>query len=321
MEKSNCGSGKVEQIEIDPSQEQQRIDNFLIKYLKGVPKSRIYRMIRKGEVRVNRRRVRAEYRIQALDILRIPPVRRSKPKIKPFVKEENKIHLEQRILFEDDGLMIINKPSGIPVHGGSGVNAGLIEMLRVIRPDSKFLELVHRLDRGTSGCLLLAKKRSCLKELHELFRSNQVQKCYTALVCGRWQPKKLLVDAPLKKNIRQSGERLVKVSTNGKLAKTVFRRVQRFKFATMIEAKLLTGRTHQIRVHAAHNGHPIVGDDRYGSRSDNRFFEEEGLKRLFLHASTLKLTHPMSGKPMSIYAPLDQELANLIQRLEYLESK
>lgn len=320
MEKPSFSSGKVEQIEISSSQEQQRVDNFLIKSLKGVPKSRIYRMIRKGEVRVNRRRVRAEYRIKAHDIVRIPPIRRSPPKLKPSLKEKNKIQLEQRILFEDDDLMVINKPSGLAVHGGSGVNAGLIELFRVIRPDSKFLELVHRLDRGTSGCLLLAKKRSCLRELHEFFRSNQLQKYYTALVCGRWQPKRLLIDAPLQKNIRQSGERMVKVSTSGKAAKTLFRRMQRYKFATMVEAKLLTGRTHQIRVHAAYTGYPIAGDDRYGRKTDNRYFEQKGLKRLFLHASTVKLRHPISGKPLSIHAPIDEDLAKLIRHLEQEES-
>ncbi len=320
MEKPSFVSVKVELIEINSSQEQQRIDNFLIKSLKGVPKSRIYRMIRKGEVRVNRGRVRAEYRIQAHDIVRIPPIRRSPPKSKPSVGGKNKIQLENRILFEDDDLMVINKPSGLPVHGGSRVNAGLIELFRAIRPDAKFLELVHRLDRGTSGCLLLAKKRSCLLKLHELFRSNQVQKYYTALVCGRWQPKKLLIDAPLKKNIQQSGERIVKVSTSGKVAKTLFRRMQRYKFATIVEAKLLTGRTHQIRVHAAYTGHPIAGDDRYGSKTDNRYFEEKGLKRLFLHASTVKLRHPISAKPLLIHAPIDEDLAKLIQHLKDEES-
>lgn len=313
-------SGKVEQIEIDESTEKQRIDNFLMKWLKGVPKSRIYRMIRKGEVRINRGRVRAQYRLQTGDTVRIPPVRRALPRPISPPGHKLKTRLEQRILFEDDYLIAINKPTGLPVHGGSGVNSALIESFRLVRSASKFLELVHRLDKETSGCLLIAKNRTCLVKLHELFYSGRISKCYTALVCGCFSRKKLLIDAPLVKSIKRSGERMVQVSPDGKTAKTLFKRVHRFESATLIEAQLLTGRTHQIRVHAAHSGYPIAGDNRYGNRDDNRRFREMGLKRLFLHASELNLTHPISGKTLSIQAPLDQDLLELIHNLEQQES-
>lgn len=317
MDNAIFSSGKVAKITIDASAEQQRIDNLLIKILKGVPKSRIYRMIRKGEVRINGRRVRAEYRLQLSDTVRIPPVRCSLPENKPLANKQLRTQLEHRILFEDDYFIVVNKPSGIPVHGGTGVSSGLIETFRQIRPESKFLELVHRLDRETSGCLLLAKKRNCLLKLHEQFRSNRIKKYYTALLCGRWQKKKQLVDAALKKNIKQSGERMVKVSEDGKTAKTLFRRIDQVKSATLIEAELLTGRTHQIRVHAAHIGHAIAGDERYGNKTDNRFFRGLGLKRLFLHASRLNLIHPISGKALSFFAPLDDNLVKLIHNLKH----
>lgn len=309
-------SPQVEQIGIDQSNDNQRIDNFLIKYLKGVPKSRIYRIIRKGEVRVNCGRVSAKYRLQQGDRVRIPPIRVATPNIQRAASEKLNHRLKNRILYEDDFFLVLNKPSGIAVHGGSGVNAGLVESLRLAQPSSKFLELVHRLDKETSGCIILAKKRSCLRTLHEMFREDKITKIYCALICGRLPRKKMLIDVPLQKNVGVSGERIVKADLNGKTCKTLFRQQQTFESVSMISAELLTGRTHQIRVHASHIGHPIIGDNRYGNKLKNREFKRYGLQRLFLHASTLRLRHPQSGEPITINAPLDSDLLTTIDLLK-----
>lgn len=277
-------------------------------------------MIRKGEVRVNGGRVRAQYRLQSRDIVRIPPTRTAQSKPPSLPSNTICNQLEQRVLFEDSHLLVVNKPSGYAVHGGSGINIGLIETLRLMRSSTSYFELVHRLDRETSGCLLVAKKRSSLRTLHETFRDGKVYKLYTALICGCLKGKRTLVHAPLKKYIKQSGERLVKVNSDGKTAKTLFKPIRPFKSATMISAELLTGRTHQIRVHAAHLGNPIAGDDRYGNKEANRYFRENGLKRLFLHASRLTIKHPHTGKPLCIDAPLDDDLSRVIDRLEHEES-
>lgn len=307
---------QVVYVEITEDNSDQRLDNFLITHLKGVPKSHIYRIVRKGEVRVNKGRIDVKYRLVTGDIVRIPPVRVAERTEESFVTQNLKDALLQGILFEDDAFLILNKPAGFPVHGGSGISSGIIEGLRLIRPEAHFLELVHRLDRDTSGCLLIAKKRSALRKLHESFRDDQVQKTYQALLTGQWARKKLVVTAPLLKNISKGGERIVVISQSGKAAETLFKRLQLFRNATLVEASPKTGRTHQIRVHAASLGHPIVGDERYGLDDVNRFFKNKGYKRMFLHAETLKFQHPVTGAVMSVTAPLPSHLANLLKHEE-----
>lgn len=307
---------KVQFVEITEENSDQRLDNFLIARLKGVPKSRIYRIVRKGEVRVNKGRVDVKYRLEAGDIIRIPPVRVAEKAEEMFVGQNLKDALQKNILFEDDAFLILNKPSGFAVHGGSGVNSGVIEGLRQIRPEAHFLELVHRLDRDTSGCLLIAKKRSALRKLHELFRDDQVHKTYVALLAGQWAKKQAVVTAPLQKNVNKGGERMVVVSQSGKQAETVFKRLKLFRNATLVEASPKTGRTHQIRVHAVWLGHPIVGDERYGLDEVNKAFKNRGYKRLFLHAQKLKFQHPVSGELLKILAPLPQNLEELLSREE-----
>jgi len=305
---------KVKLVEVTDNHSDQRLDNFLITYLKGVPKSHIYRIVRKGEVRVNKGRVDVKYRLVIGDIVRIPPMRMAEANEPIFVKQTLKEALTQGILFEDDGFLIINKPAGYPVHGGTGIDAGIIEAFRVIRPEAHFLELVHRLDRDTSGCLMIAKKRSALRSLHELFRNDhQIQKTYIALLSGQWARKKLVVNAPLLKNINKGGERIVVISSAGKEAETSFKRLRLFQDATLVEASPKTGRTHQIRVHAASLGHPIVGDDRYGLDDINKNFKKRGYNRMFLHAETLIFKHPVTGALLKVSAPLPQPLQTLLQ--------
>lgn len=305
----------VQFIEIDEHNEQQRIDNFLIAMLKGVPKSRIYRMLRKGEVRINKKRCKAVQRLQTGDRVRIPPVRIAEKPVHDFIPDNLKSALQNNILFEDDYLIAINKPAGYAVHGGSGINSGVIEGLRQIRPEAGFLELVHRLDRDTSGCLLIAKKRSALRQLHAVFRDDGVAKTYQALLVGRWQRKKCWVDQPLLKNVSKGGERMVVVSQQGKASETLFRRLQSFNDCTWVEVSPKTGRTHQIRVHAAWLGHAIVGDDRYGGDADNRKFKKLGFNRLVLHARRLIFKHPDSGQTLTIEAPLPESLQQSLAQL------
>ncbi|SJM94194.1 23S rRNA pseudouridylate synthase [Crenothrix polyspora] len=304
---------QVKLFEVTDNHSDQRLDNFLITYLKGVPKSHIYRIVRKGEVRVNKGRVDVKYRLVIGDIVRIPPMRIAEANDVVFVKQSLRDALQQGILFEDDGFIVLNKPAGFAVHGGTGIDSGIIEGLRVIRPDAHFLELVHRLDRDTSGCLIIAKKRSALRKLHEFFRTDQVQKTYLALLAGQWARKKLVVTAPLLKNINKGGERMVVISQAGKEAETLFRRLRLFADATLVEASPKTGRTHQIRVHAASLGHPIVGDERYGLNDTNKHFKNKGYNRMFLHAETLKFEHPSTGELMTFSAPLPQQLQSLLQ--------
>lgn len=310
----------VRTVTIDDSQATQRIDNFLIARLKGVPKSRIYRMLRKGEVRVNKRRIRAEYRLCPGDVVRIPPVRvavRESVEIPVRVASRK---LDARVLYEDRDLLILNKPFGMAVHGGSGLSYGLIEALRCIRSEDRFLELAHRLDRDTSGCLLVARKRSILKQLHELFRSDQVRKRYSVLLCGSMERKNMIIDAALRKQVKKSGEWLVEVSDSGKASRTRFVTRKKFSAATLVDAHPKTGRTHQIRVHAAFMGCPVAGDERYGDRETNRRFRKSGLRRLFLHASSLEFRHPGSGEVLTVHAPLETELSEVIKRLENEEN-
>ncbi len=311
-------SPKVTFVEITEDHNDQRLDNFLLTHLKGVPKSRIYRIIRKGEVRVNKGRVDVKYRLVIGDIIRVPPVRIAERTEESYIPQGLKDELQHSVLFEDDGFLIINKPAGFAVHGGSGVSSGIIEGFRLIRPEARFLELVHRLDKDTSGCLIIAKKRSALRLFHELFRDNHIHKTYIALLSGQWQRKKLIVNAPLLKNVQKGGERMVSISPLGKEAETLFRRLHTFADATLVEASPKTGRTHQIRVHAVSLGHPIVGDERYGEDDVNKRFRHKGYKRMFLHAQTLQFNHPVSGVVMSVSAPLPSQLDNLLKHEQSL---
>ncbi|QWA13869.1 23S rRNA pseudouridine(955/2504/2580) synthase RluC [Sodalis ligni] len=306
MNENNTG---VQFITISADQAGQRIDNFLRTRLKGVPKSMIYRIVRKGEVRVNKKRVKPEYKLEDGDELRIPPVRQSEPEQAPVSVHLDKVAaLADAVLYEDDHLLILNKPSGTAVHGGSGLSFGVIEGLRALRPAAHFLELVHRLDRDTSGVLLIAKKRSALRLLHEQLRLKGMQKDYLALVRGEWPSHNKAVSAPLIKNILASGERIVRVGIEGKPSETRFKVEERFTRATLVKASPVTGRTHQIRVHAQFAGHPIAFDDRYGDAEFDRFLKGTGLHRLFLHAAALRFDHPATGETMRIEAPLDNEL-------------
>ncbi len=311
----------VRLLTIEQDDAGQRIDNYLLRILKGVPKTRVYRILRKGEVRVNKKRVSADYRIQAGDLLRIPPVRMAArgEKVRPANSVIEK--LEQSIIFENDKLLIINKPSGIAVHGGSGLNYGVIEALRQIRPDNKTLELVHRLDRDTSGCLVIAKRRSILRHIHnQLQQKHKVQKVYNALVVGKWPARKLLVNAPLQKDVRQSGERMVRVDMDGKKSRTEYRVLERYQSATLVEAKPITGRTHQIRVHCLHAGHAILGDDKYGRDEDNQNIQQQGLKRLFLHAASIEFELP-DGEMLKVEAPLPEELQKVLDGLSNMDNE
>ena len=304
---------QVQFVTIDNDEAGQRIDNFLLTRLKGVPKSMIYRIIRKGEVRINSGRIKPEYKIQAGDLIRIPPVRQAEKQQNVISAKLDKVAaLSNCILYEDDHLLVLNKPSGMAVHGGSGVNFGVIEALRVLRPEARFLELVHRLDRETSGVLLIAKKRSALRVLHQQLRLKQMQKQYLALVKGQWPSHIKVIQAPLLKNILQSGERIVKVGTDGKYSETHFKIEERFSNATLVKASPITGRTHQIRVHAQYAKHPIACDNRYGDLDFDHQLTITGLKRLFLHASSLILIHPSSEERLTFNAPLDQQLKSCL---------
>ncbi|HLX21746.1 MAG TPA: RluA family pseudouridine synthase [Usitatibacter sp.] len=313
--KASPSAPAVRHVEVTEDEAGQRIDNFLIARLKGVPKSRIYRIVRSGEVRVNSGRVDASYKIVAGDRIRIPPVR---------VAERDEAgaapHFRMPILFEDDWILAIDKPAGLAVHGGSGVAHGVIESLRSMRPDAKFLELVHRLDRETSGVLLLAKKRSALTVLHEMLREHDVDKRYLVAVAGRFRNERQRVRLALAKRTTREGERRVSVSEDGQEAETIFHRLARSAEASLLEAELLTGRTHQIRVHLAHLKHPVLGDDKYGDFELNRALRKQGLKRMFLHASRLALRHPQTGEKLELAAPLPGDLARFADRIRAAEA-
>jgi 23S rRNA pseudouridine955/2504/2580 synthase len=300
-------------LEITQENAQQRIDNYLRLHLKGVPKSMIYRIVRKGEVRVNKKRIKPEYKLQTGDFVRIPPVRVAKENVLPSPKLNKIAHLESQIVYEDDALIILNKPSDLAVHGGSGLDFGAIEGLRALRPEARFLELVHRLDKATSGCLLIAKKRSMLRALHEQLRNKTMNKQYHALVKGAWDKKCRSVNEPLLKNAKDS---VVKVSALGKASETRFKIIQRYQEATLVEACPVTGRTHQIRVHSACKGHNIACDDRYGDEEFSKQMQALGLKRLFLHAAHITFFHPVLEKQMTVSAPLCSELTSLLEKLQ-----
>jgi 23S rRNA pseudouridine955/2504/2580 synthase len=313
-ESTSKPGGRVSLQIIEADYAGQRLDNYLIRILKGVPRARIYRALRKGEVRVNKGRVRADYRLQAGDVLRLPPLRQAESTGPATVPRRWSEVLQQAVLYEDQGLLALNKPSGLAVHGGSGLQFGLIECLRQMRPGDRYLELVHRLDRDTSGCILIARKPAVLRELHRQLRGDGVDKRYLALVAGSWPKSRRRVEAPLRKNVLQSGERMVTVAADGKAAVTEFRIIERLAGASLIEARPVTGRTHQIRVHARHMGFPLLGDAKYCSEDSELFTRRIGLRRLFLHASSLSFSLPDSG-PLQIQAPLDSTLEAILESL------
>jgi 23S rRNA pseudouridine955/2504/2580 synthase len=299
----------------------QRLDNYLLRLCKGVPKSHVYRILRSGEVRINKKRVEASYRLQAGDEVRIPPVRiAERPEI---VDDVAMIRADLPLLFEDEALLVVNKPSGIAVHGGSGVSFGVIEALRRQRPEAKFLELAHRLDRETSGILLVGKRRSALTALHDMFRDGgrAADKRYLVLVSGRWMDVKKDVRLPLHKYLLDNGERRVRVAEDGKFSHTVFRLLERFERFSLLEAQLKTGRTHQIRVHLAHLGFPIAGDDKYGDFTMNKALAREGLKRMFLHAAKMSFPHPLRDERIALEAPLPDALASFLSNLRATEQR
>jgi 23S rRNA pseudouridine955/2504/2580 synthase len=312
---SKSSVARVKLVTVDEAADGQRVDNFLLKHLKGAPRALIYRLLRKGEVRVNKGRVKPERKLAVGDVVRIPPVRLGDQEGKATPTEKQQKDILETIIYEDNLIMIVNKPSGWAVHGGSGVSLGVIEALRAARPELNQLELAHRLDRDTSGCLMLAKKRSALKTLQTLQRQGRIEKRYLALLAGRWRKGKATVDAPLRKNTLAGGERVVRVDPEGKPSRTFFSALGRYGDATLVEATLDTGRTHQIRVHAAHLGTPILGDPKYGDAAANRRFRELGLRRLFLHAHSLAFTWPDTGKRFTVKAELPADLQALLDTL------
>lgn len=309
-------SQKVQFLEIDANQAGQRIDNFLLSLEKGVPKSRIYRALRKGEVRVNKGRIKQTYKLQPGDLVRVPPLRVSEKNVPDTISDSLREALLANILFEDDSMLVINKPSGLAVHAGSQIQLGLIEALRVIKPEQDFLELVHRLDRDTSGCLMVAKSRESLLKLQQQMQSDEIDKRYLTLLKGNLASKEELVEQSLQKNTLSSGERMVVIDPAGKKAKTLFLQQQQLPLAQLTEVKLYTGRTHQIRVHSAWLGHPVAGDDKYGDREFNKTLKNYGLKRLFLHAWRLGIRHPLTNESMQLEAPLPENLKTVIDKLQ-----
>jgi 23S rRNA pseudouridine955/2504/2580 synthase len=307
---------KVRFITIDAEDAGQRIDNFLLRTLKGVPKSHLYRLMRKGEIRVNKKRIKPVYKLHIDDVIRIAPIRVSEKTDSVSTSLNVVSKLEEQILFEDDRLIVMNKPSGMAVHGGSGLSFGLIEALRALRPEARMLELVHRLDRDTSGCLVVAKKRSALRHLHEQLRNKNVQKFYHALVKGHWSTKLTRVTESLKKNDLKSGERVVVVdNVNGKASETRYKVLERYRGATLVRAFPVTGRTHQIRVHCQTSGHSIAMDAKYGHEEFDAQMKSKGLKRLFLHAASIEFTHPHTEQRIKIEAPLEPSLEKLLSTL------
>lgn len=302
---------KVRKVSIDAELSGQRIDNFLRRELPGVPKGRLYRLLRRGEVRVNGGRIRAEYKLQEGDEVRLPPVRIRAESAAPSAGFA--AQLADRVLFEDRQLLVIDKPTGIAVHGGSGISHGVIELLRHARPDLRDLSLVHRLDRETSGCLVLAKRRSALRSLHALFREGVVEKNYLALAVGDWQLGEQLIDAPLLVQNRSGGERHVVVHPKGKTAQTRIQLSRTFGQYSLLQCSPLTGRTHQIRVHAQHMGHPLAGDERYGDPEDNKRAKSIGLRRLFLHAQSIAFPDS-SGNEMHFTSPLADDLERFLSQ-------
>ncbi len=302
--------------DIDSERVGQRLDNFLLGQLKGVPRSHVYRLIRSGQVRVNSGRVRVSYRLKVGDRVRVPPVSR-RPASRPRIPEGGLQWLEDRILAEDSRLLVLDKPPGMAVHAGTGIDFGCIEALRSLRPGLRALDLVHRLDRGTSGCLLVAKRRSALRRLHRLLRDGGMKKRYLTLLKGSWQHGRVNVDAPLLTQRQRNGESFVSVNESGKSALSQFRVVENYGArATLMEVSIATGRTHQIRAHAAYMGHPVAGDDRYGDADFNAELRKLGLRRIFLHAHAVEFVWPDSDEEFMISSPLPEDLRKVQRRLE-----
>lgn len=306
----------VQYREVDADEAGQRLDNFLLARLKGVPRTRIYRLLRKGEVRVNKGRAAPSYRIQAGDMIRIPPIRMAGPAASGAAAAAARTRLTARVIFEDERLLVLDKPSGMAVHGGSGLSFGVIEALRAERPDCRYLELAHRLDRETSGCLMIAKRRSYLRALHGLLRKSDVDKRYLTLLRGQWHLGTKVIEDRVKTHHRRGGERHVTVANAGKKASSRFSPVEIYRAASLVEVSLFTGRTHQIRVQAAAAGHPVAGDDRYGDEAFNAVMRSLGLRRMFLHAHSLAYEDPVSGNWRSFSAPLPDELRDVVNAIE-----
>ena len=314
---TSAGNNSVTHVVISEEEQGQRIDNFLIRCCKGVPKSHIYRILRSGEVRVNSGRVDATYRLCLGDTLRIPPIRIAE-RPQNEVDEVAKQRVDLPIIYEDEAMLVIDKPEGIAVHGGSGVSFGVIEALRRQRPQAKFLELAHRLDRETSGVLLVGKKRLALTALHDMFREHGAgaDKRYLVLVRGRWMNNTQHVKLPLHKYLTESGERRVSVNPEGKASHTVFRLLARWPEMSLLEAQLKTGRTHQIRVHLAHLGFPILGDEKYGEFALNKNLKRDGLKRMALHAWRMAFRHPLTAAPLECIAPVPEGIRSYIAAVD-----
>lgn len=317
MKNNDLEKDSVRRVKIDDSADGQRLDNFLMARLKGVPKSRIYKIVRGGEVRINGGRVDVSYRLQLGDEVRIPPVRTAAPVITPATHlPQGGIRLLPRILYRDEALIALNKPAGMAVHGGSGISRGVIEQMRLELPECRYMELVHRLDRETSGVLLIALKRRALVGLHAAMRDGQIEKRYLVLVAGRWPNPVQHVKLPLHKRVTDDGEKRVTVRDDGQTAHTIFRRLELFADFTLLEAELKTGRTHQIRVHTSHLGFPIAGDDKYGNFELNKTLAKRGLKRMFLHAAKLSFAHPITDERLLIEAPLPADLSPFLDSLQ-----
>jgi 23S rRNA pseudouridine955/2504/2580 synthase len=303
-------------LEVGEESAGQRIDNFLLRVAKGVPKSHVYRILRSGEVRVNKGRVGADYRLNMGDVVRVPPIRTAERPSVAAIPARDFV-----VAYEDDALIVLDKPAGVAVHGGSGVSFGVIEQLRRARPLAKFLELVHRLDRETSGLLMVAKKRVALTKLQDLFRYGGISKRYLALVKGRWMNPTQHVRLSLHKYLTAEGERRVSVSPEGKESHSIVRLVARWQSYSLVEVELKTGRTHQIRVHLSHLGFPLAGDDKYGDFALNKELQKQGLKRMFLHAAKLSFSHPVSGETVDLETPLPLELASFVAELDRQENR
>lgn len=311
--------GRVQYVEAGEGDAGQRLDNFLMRVLKGVPRTHVYRLLRKGEVRVNSRRARPDQRLAVGDRVRLPPVRHKEPDTGSTARQPSpslQAFLSKAIVYEDADLLVINKPAGVAVHGGSGTSHGVIEALRAARPELTELDLVHRLDRDTSGCLIVAKRRAALRDLHAQLREGQVEKRYLALVCGKWDLGHKRIELPLATGERRGGERHVAVRSHGQTAVSTFRPVQFFgTVATLTEVEIGTGKTHQIRVHAAYAGHPVAGDDKYGDRERNEELRVYGLRRMFLHAASIGVTRPGTHEPLQVSAPLGEDLRSVLDAL------
>lgn len=323
MSEKKVVSKSVSYNEATENDDGQRLDNYLARVLKGVPRSMLYRILRRGEVRVNKGRVSPSYKLRQGDIIRIPPVTVTEG---PVTIPSSNLHLVQdlkdRILFENEDLIVVDKPAGLASHGGSGIEFGLIEALRALKPEERFLELAHRLDKETSGCLIVSKRRSALRNLHEQFRQRVVKKRYLTLVPGKWDRRIKLVDAPLIRNELRSGERMVEVNRKlGDPSSTGFEIVESYEGATLVAAMPHTGRTHQIRVHTAYVKHPVGGDEKYGDKEFNAYLRSIGLKRMFLHAFKITFKNPKDGSLLKFEAPLPDELEQALETFRKLSNQ